>query len=57
MTFKPEVQKAIDHYAAMAPEQRKREIGDMSELRKHLDRCLSAARRAEWEHRKREPRS
>lgn len=47
MTFKPEMQRSIDHYAAMAPEQRKREIKAMAEVKKHFDHCLSAARRAE----------
>lgn len=49
MSFKPKTRQAIDYYAAMPPKQRLGDIKAMAEVRRHLDHCIAAARRAEWE--------
>lgn len=47
MSFKPEMQAAIAHYAAMTPSKRSAKIKNMLKLQSMLCKCLAAARRAE----------
>lgn len=47
MSFKPDMQKAIDYYAAMTPSKRSAKIKNMLRLQSDLTKCLAAARRAE----------
>lgn len=52
MSFRPEMQKAVNHYAAMSSEQSQREIRAMTEIRAAFDHCLAAAKRAENQERR-----
>jgi len=47
MSFKPEMQRAIDYYAAMTASKRAAKIKNMLLLQSALCKCLAAARRAE----------